>query len=92
VAFCITAGGNGYTSSERVPDFLLLRAAEIVILRGCKGFIITVVAHRSPRINSRRRGSDDEYRGFTRRRQEHNRLQPADRSDLVQGRRVTAAS
>jgi hypothetical protein len=47
VAFRITARRNGSTSSARVQDFLLLRAAEIAISRGRKGFIITVVADQS---------------------------------------------
>ena len=42
MAFRITARRNGYTSSERAQDFLLLRAAEIAISRGRKGFIISV--------------------------------------------------
>ena len=46
-AFRITARRNGYTSSERVQNFLLLRAAEIAISRGRKGFIITVAADQS---------------------------------------------
>jgi hypothetical protein len=42
VAFRITARRNGYTSCERVQDFLLLRAAELAISPGRKGFIISV--------------------------------------------------
>jgi hypothetical protein len=47
VAFRITARRNGYTNSEGVQDFLLLRAAELAISPGRKGFIITVVADQS---------------------------------------------
>ncbi len=36
----ITARGNGNTSSERVHDFVLLRASEIAISRGYRGFVI----------------------------------------------------
>jgi hypothetical protein len=36
----ITASGNGYTSSGRVHDFVLLRASEIAIKRGYEGFVI----------------------------------------------------
>ena len=43
MAFHITARRNGYTSSERVQDFLLLHAAEIAISRGRKGFIIIII-------------------------------------------------
>jgi hypothetical protein len=36
----ISASGNGHTSSERVHDFVLLRASEIAINRGYEGFVI----------------------------------------------------
>ena len=37
----IIARGNGFTDSEQVHDFVLLRASEIAISRGYKGFVIT---------------------------------------------------
>ena len=43
----ITARGNGYTSSERVQDFVLLRASEIAISRGYKGFVVNGAADQS---------------------------------------------
>jgi len=43
----ITARGNGYTSSERVQDFVLLRASEIAISRGYEGFVINGAADQS---------------------------------------------
>jgi hypothetical protein len=36
----ITARGNGFTSTQRVEDFILLKASEIAISRGYKGFVI----------------------------------------------------
>jgi len=36
----IIAKGNAYSSSERVWDFVLLRASQIAISRGYKGFVI----------------------------------------------------
>jgi hypothetical protein len=53
VAFRITARRNGYTSSERVQDFLLLRAAEIAISRGRKEFIIITVVADQSRVDQR---------------------------------------
>lgn len=47
VAYRITARGNGYTSPERVQDFVLLHAAEIAISRGYKGFVINGAADQS---------------------------------------------
>ena len=37
----IIARGNGVTSSERVHDFVLLRASEIAISRGYHGFVVS---------------------------------------------------
>lgn len=36
--FRITFKGNAYTSRERVGDYALLRASELMIQRGCKSF------------------------------------------------------
>jgi hypothetical protein len=43
----ITARGNGFTSSQRVQDFVLLRASEIAISRGYSGFVIDGMADQS---------------------------------------------
>ena len=43
----IIARGNAYTSSERVWDFVLLRASEIAISRGYKGFVVVGEADQS---------------------------------------------
>lgn len=36
--FRITFKGNAYTSREKVSDYALLRASELMIQRGCKSF------------------------------------------------------
>lgn len=47
VSYRITARGNGYTSSERVQDFILLHAAQIAISRGYEGFVVNGAADES---------------------------------------------
>jgi hypothetical protein len=39
-SYRITVSGNQRTSSERIEDFVLLRASEIALARGYKGFVI----------------------------------------------------
>lgn len=43
----ITAHANRYSSSDRVQDLVLLRASEIAISRGYKGFVINSSADQS---------------------------------------------
>jgi hypothetical protein len=47
VTYRITAKGNGYTSADRVEDYVMLRASEIAISRGYPGFTVDSVADRS---------------------------------------------
>ena len=39
-SYRIYARGNGFTSSERVHNFILLRASQLALLRGFEGFVI----------------------------------------------------
>ena len=43
----ITAKGNGSTTSDRIQDFVLLRASQIAIARNYKGFVINRAEDRS---------------------------------------------